>query len=192
MNKIILIHFSGMLNSTTIEILQQNFKSCQLLLIDWYLCSCTLHPYFPILSMIVANDNTTMGPPLDITPASMKKKRGSCVKGCLSYSNSQVETLLDLMEQYLPVGTQEWEYIANEYSSAHPRPLHDVASLRHKFNTLAKKKNTIGNPPCPPFVRWAKKSSMHSLINVVLLPMALLLLRSSLPCLIPNLMTMMM
>ena len=107
--------------------------------------------------MIVTNDNTTMGPPLDITPASMKKKRGGRVKGCLSYSNSQVESLLDLMEQYLPVGTQEWEYIANEYSSAHPRPLRDVASLRRKFNTLAKKKTPTGNPSCPPFVRRAKK-----------------------------------
>ena len=181
-----------MLNGITVEILQQNFRPCQLLLVDWYLCSYTSHPHFPILSMIVTNDNTTMGPPLDITPASMKKKRGGRVKGCLSYSNSQVESLLDLMEQYLPVGTQEWEYIANEYSSAHPRPLRDVASLRRKFNTLAKKKTPTGNPSCQPFVCWAKKSLMLFLINVVLLCMALLLLRSSLPCLIPNLMTMMM
>ena len=180
-----------MLIGITVEILQQDFRPCQLLLVDWYLCSYTSHPHFPILSMIVTNDNTTMGPPLDITPASMKKQ-GGCVKGCLSYNNSQVESLLDLMEQYLPVGTQEWEYIANEYSSAHPRPLRDVASLRRKFNTLAKKKMPTGNPSCPPFVCRAKKSSMHALINVVLLPMALLLLRSSLPCLIPNLMTMMM
>ena len=98
-----------------------------------------------------------MRPPLDIIPASTKKKQGGHAKGCLSYSNSQVESLLDLMEQYLPVGIQEWEYIANEYSSAHPRPLHDVASLRCKFNTLAKKKTPTGNLSCPPFVHWAKK-----------------------------------
>ena len=146
-----------MLNGITVENLQQKFWPCQLLFVDWNLCSFTLHPYFPILSMIIANDNTTMGPPLDITPASMKKKQGGCVKGCLSYSKSQVKSLLDLMEQYLPVGTKEWEYIATEYSSAHPRPLCDVASLRCMFNTLAKKKTPTGIPSCPPFVHRAKK-----------------------------------
>ena len=158
MIKIIFIYFSGMIKGITIEILQQNFRPCQLLLVDWYLCFVLCIHLFQFCQWFTANGNTTIRSPMDITPASMKKKWGGCVKGCLSYSNSQVESWLDLMEQYLPIGTQEWEYIANEYSSAHPRPLHDVASLRRKFNTLAKKKTPTGNPSCPPIVHRAKKN----------------------------------
>ena len=62
------------------------------------------------------------------------------------------------MEQCLPVGTQEWEYVETEFSSTHFRPLRDVTSLRKKFNILVKKKKIpTGNPTCPPFVRRAKK-----------------------------------
>ena len=94
----------------------------------------------------------------DGTPEPLKiTQRGGRVKGNLSYTNAEIETLLQLMEQCLHVGTQEWEYVETEFSSTHFRPLWDVASLRKKFNMLVKKEIPTGNPTCPPFVWHAKK-----------------------------------
>ena len=105
-----------------------------------------------------ANNANSLHAVLDDTPEPLKiTRRGGRVKGSLSYTNADIEKLLQLMEQCLPVGTQEWEYVETEFSSTHFRPLRDVTSLRKKFNILVKKKIPTGNPTCPPFVRHAKK-----------------------------------
>ena len=38
-------------------------------------------------------------------------QQGGCVKGSLLHTNKEIEMLLQLMEQSLPVGTQEIGYI---------------------------------------------------------------------------------
>ena len=77
-----------------------------------------------------ANNANSLHAVLDDTPEPLKiTRRGGRVKGSLSYTNADIEKLLQLMEQCLPVGTQEWEYAETEFSSTHFRPLQDVTSI---------------------------------------------------------------
>ena len=120
-----------------------------------FINSSNIHKF---LAMIATNKANSLHTFWDGIPEPLKiTQRGGRVKGNLSYTSAEIETLLQLMEQCLHVGTQEWEYVETEFSSTHFRPLWDVASLRKKFNMLVKKEIPTGNPTCPPFVWHAKK-----------------------------------
>ena len=92
------------------------------------------------------------------TPEQLKATwQGGHVKGSLLNINEEIETLLQLMEQCLPMGTQQWEYVETEFTSNHFKPLWNIASLWKKFTMLTKKKTLTGNPTYPHFARCAKK-----------------------------------
>ena len=92
------------------------------------------------------------------TPEQLKATwQSGHVKGGLLNINEEIEMLFQLMEQCLPMGTQEWEYVETEFTSNHFKPLWNIASHWKKFTTLAKKKTLAGNPTYTPFVGCAKK-----------------------------------
>ena len=108
--------------------------------------------------MAAANNANSIQALSDGTPGPLKiTQRGGRLKGSLSYTDAEIDMLLQLMERHLPVGTQEWEYVEAEFNSANLKSLRDVISLRKKFNMLVKKKIPTGNPMCPPFFRRAKQ-----------------------------------
>ena len=108
--------------------------------------------------MAAANNANSIQALSDGTPGPLKiTQRGGRLKGSLSYTDAEIDMLLQLMERHLPVGTQEWEYVEAEFNSANLKSLRDVISLRKKFNMLVKKKIPTGNPMCPPFVQRTKQ-----------------------------------
>ena len=62
--------------------------------------------------MTAANNVNSLHAFLDGAPEPLKiTQQGGCVKGSLMYTNEEIVTLLQLIEQCLPVGTQEIGYI---------------------------------------------------------------------------------
>ena len=65
------------------------------------------------------------------TPEPLKiTQQGGCVKGSLLYTNEEIDMLLQLMEQCLPVGTQEWEYVETEFTATNFRPLQILLAFK--------------------------------------------------------------
>ncbi len=79
------------------------------------------------------------------------KKRGP------SYSHQEVESLLGLVAEELPIGQEDWESVCSQHILIWDNLGRDYLSLRRKFNQLAGKKVPTGDPNCPPQVREAKR-----------------------------------
>jgi hypothetical protein len=70
-----------------------------------YINSSIIHT---VLALTAAYKANSLYAVLDDTLEPLKvTHQGGCVKGSLSYTNAETEMLLQLMEQCLPVGTQE-------------------------------------------------------------------------------------
>jgi len=67
--------------------------------------------------------------------------------------------LLDVIQEILPIGPDEWEMVATKHCTKYPANLRDKDSLRRKFNKLAATKMPTGDPKCPDDVRYAKMVS---------------------------------
>ena len=86
-----------------------------------FINSSNIHKF---LAITAANNANSLHAVLDGTLELLKITwQGGHVRDSLLYTNAEIETLLQLMEQCLPVGTQEWEYVETEFSSTHFRPL---------------------------------------------------------------------
>jgi len=72
----------------------------------------------------------------------------------LGYTDSELEALLDIIEEVLPRSPNEWEAISRHHIENYPG--HTQDSIRRKFNSLANHKKPTGNPNCPPAVCRAK------------------------------------
>ena len=72
-------------------------------------------------------------------------------------SKTETETLLDLVEEQLPLSGEDWDVLCNAYNERHPNPGQLGEGLRKKFATLWKKKVKTGDPSCPEEVRRAKR-----------------------------------
>ena len=75
------------------------------------------------------------------TGASLRKR------GC-NYTGAEVETLLCLCEESLPIG-QEWDTLVLDFNELHPTPGRDKDSLKRKFSDYSNAKVPTGNPNCP-------------------------------------------
>ena len=73
----------------------------------------------------------------------------------LGYTDSELEALLDIVEEVLPRSPNEWEAISRRHIENFPGRTQD--SIRRKFNSLANHKKPTGDPNCPPTVRRAKR-----------------------------------
>ena len=86
-----------------------------------FINSSKIHRFF---AMTAANNAKSLHAFWDGAPEPLKiTQQGGCVKGSLLYTNEEIDTLLQLMEQRLLVGTQEWEYVETEFTSTNFRPL---------------------------------------------------------------------
>ena len=76
--------------------------------------------------------------------------------GYTNYSSTEVKSFLDVLEQQLPIGPDQWQEVADihERNGYNHR---DPYSLRRKFNTLHKKTCPTGDPHMPEDVKQAKR-----------------------------------
>ena len=72
------------------------------------------------------------------------------------FTQQELETLLDAIEKYIPVGMNEWERVESYHASRYPMEERTKESLKRKFASLYRKKIKTGDPNCPPEVRRAK------------------------------------
>jgi hypothetical protein len=73
-----------------------------------------------------------------------------------SYSTEEVDSFLDLLEEYLPISATAWERVAEVHLTWYPNLKRSMDSLKRKLKELHNKKNPTGDPLCPPAVRRAK------------------------------------
>eukprot|EP00521_Asterionellopsis_glacialis_P006012 CAMPEP_0195282058 /NCGR_PEP_ID=MMETSP0707-20130614/1107_1 /TAXON_ID=33640 /ORGANISM="Asterionellopsis glacialis, Strain CCMP134" /LENGTH=286 /DNA_ID=CAMNT_0040341009 /DNA_START=79 /DNA_END=939 /DNA_ORIENTATION=- len=73
------------------------------------------------------------------------------------YTANEVSGLLDILERTVPIGNDEWEYVAREHQLNFPDKARDATSLKWKFMQLYRKRTPTGDPTCPPEVRRAKR-----------------------------------
>ena len=72
-------------------------------------------------------------------------------------SGAETTTLLDLVEETLPLSGEDWDALCNTFNEKHPTPGRLGNGLRKKFATSWKKKVKTGDPSCPEEVRRAKR-----------------------------------
>ena len=73
------------------------------------------------------------------------------------FTVSEIEHLLETIEDVIPIGNPDWERIWQEHSARYPTKERTSESLKRKFQELARKKIPTGDPNCPPYVRAAKR-----------------------------------
>lgn len=79
-----------------------------------------------------------------------------------NYSTNEVNLFLDLMEEVLPIGGDEWQNVCKQFNSFFHGDW-NVESLRRKFASLHRKRIPTGDPSMPYTVRKAKL--IHHLIG---------------------------
>jgi hypothetical protein len=76
--------------------------------------------------------------------------------GDLKFKDKELQTLMDICDDILPMGKGPWETVAHRYNQVYPERSRNEKSLRNQFNSWANKKPPTGDPDCPHFVRLAK------------------------------------
>ena len=104
-----------------------------------------------------------------------KKGKGSEKKGKGSrgtgFSQTELDSLLDVVKDLLPLSNPEWMSVARCHSERWPDKERSEVSLRRKFDSVANSKMPTGNPHCPPHIHLAKsirRSIIQSWTHLVL------------------------
>lgn len=74
-----------------------------------------------------------------------------------SFTTSELESLLEIIEDILPVGPNEWEAVLARHVTRYPDMERTKESIKRKFSSLYNAKKPTGDPTCPPTVRSAKR-----------------------------------
>ena len=82
--------------------------------------------------------------------ASVAKGRG------LGFSKAELDCLLELLEEHLPIGQIEWEAVLSKHTERFPTVDRSVESLRRQFASLYFKNVPIGDPNIPREVERSK------------------------------------
>ena len=95
----------------------------------------------------------------DTTKKSGKKSKAPAAgpKKGPNFSKAEIDSMLELVEQDLPLCASAWDEIAEKHREFWPLSGRDGESLRRKFNLLANKKMPTGDPKIPPEVKKAKQ-----------------------------------
>ncbi|KAI9985296.1 hypothetical protein PInf_004622 [Phytophthora infestans] len=86
-------------------------------------------------------------------PVKMVKSTGST-----NYKLAEIERLLELVEDHLPLGKDEWEQLTGAYSSSRARGWaeREFESLRRKFKVLYSTHKPTGKATMPPHISKAR------------------------------------
>jgi hypothetical protein len=80
------------------------------------------------------------------------------------FSVAELEHMLDIIDDIVPIGNPDWEKVWQEHSAAYSTMERTQESLKRKFQELVRKKNPTGDPNCPPYVCKAKRISRKIVI----------------------------
>ncbi|ETI42853.1 hypothetical protein F443_12108 [Phytophthora nicotianae P1569] len=115
----------------------------------------------------VLHATTTLTPSTPLTTQPLLCKNS----GSANYKVAEVNRLLDLVEQYLPLGKDEWERLASDFNSTRPRSWaeRDFDSLRRTFKALYSTRKPTGKANIPPHIERAKdlKRAVDDKANVI-------------------------
>jgi len=74
----------------------------------------------------------------------------------VGFNANEISILLDAVEEYLPIGQNDWEMVERMHSRYYPQSGRTKESLKRKFIQLYLTKIPTGDPKCPDDVRRAK------------------------------------
>jgi hypothetical protein len=74
-----------------------------------------------------------------------------------SYSTEEVDSFLDILEEYLPISLTAWKRVAEVHLTQYPNLKRTMDSLKRKFSELHNKTISIRNPLCLPAVCRVKR-----------------------------------
>lgn len=83
------------------------------------------------------------------TGRSSRRRRSARTARGSGFTRTEVDGLLDLLEEIKPIGRDEWETVARRHNERHPGVDRTVESLRRKFAKLYKTNMGTGNPHMP-------------------------------------------
>jgi hypothetical protein len=76
-----------------------------------------------------------------------------------NFTSSELDAMLTVVEELLPLGGDHWEHVALEYNKkVSADRVRNAESLRKKFKTLRNVKKPTGDPDCPIEVKRAKRA----------------------------------
>jgi hypothetical protein len=118
----------------------------------------------PAMSALVATTKAAAilppGVPAPVKKNSTGKSATVRVKsvggGDLKFTTDELESLMDIIEDVLPMGKYEWERVVARYNSMFPDRPRNEKSVCNQFNSYSKQKPPTGDPDCPPLVRKSK------------------------------------
>lgn len=84
----------------------------------------------------------------------MSQQKASRGRG---FTTTEVESLLEVIEEVLPIGQNEWDTVLHQHQSRYPDYDRTRDSIKRKFASLYNSKKPTGDPTCPPTVRRAKQ-----------------------------------
>ena len=94
-------------------------------------------------------------------PPPAKKKATGKRKGEYTqarFTLEELEDLMDIVEQILPIGPNQWEQVENDFNTIYPARMRTTDNLRRQFNKQCKKKAPTGDPNIPSYIRKAKNA----------------------------------
>ncbi|KAI6114706.1 hypothetical protein EDD17DRAFT_1898938 [Pisolithus thermaeus] len=95
---------------------------------------------------------------VDLNDEDEMKVRQGCPQGAGNYSSSDMNVLLDYVEEELLLGQRGWQSVTtkfNKWAVKYGRPERKVPSLEMKYKQLIKTPKPTGTGVCPPKVLWA-------------------------------------
>jgi hypothetical protein len=91
-------------------------------------------------------------------PANKKKKGAQGAGGgSMHYRAEELEALMEIMDDVVPIGKYEKEKVCQRYNDMFPTRPREYQNLMSQFNKYASRKEPTGDPDCPPLVRKAKR-----------------------------------
>ena len=85
----------------------------------------------------------------------MAPNQGGRKAGKGNYGKEETQFMLDVLEEILPIGPDEWQQVVDKHSEQYPG--RDVDSIRRKWSGLHRKKCPTGDPHMPDEVCQAKR-----------------------------------
>ena len=74
----------------------------------------------------------------------------------VSFAKTELDYLLDVLEEILPIGPMEWEIVETKHNAIFEEKQRTKETLKRKFQNLYLTRIPTGDPTCPPHVCKAK------------------------------------
>ena len=80
----------------------------------------------------------------------MVKNKG---KHRVNFTLQETKALLEVIEKYLPIGTEEWRKVEEEHATKYPLQQSNAKSLKRKFlQWTGRQSAPSGDPNCPAYI----------------------------------------